>query len=102
MIEEFKLKRMKSITRYGRPRKPATVNRELAILSGIFRMAVDYEEITENPCRKVESLPENNQRTRHLSFEEEDRLFAKLTGEREYLRSLVTVAVYAGPRRGDC
>jgi integrase len=101
MIEEFKLKRMKSITRYGRPRKPATVNRELAILSGIFRMAVDYEEITENPCRKVESLPENNQRTRHLSFEEEDRLFAKLTGERDYLRPLVTVAIYAGPRRGE-
>ena len=101
MIEEFKVKRMKSITRYGRPRKPATVNRELAILSGIFRMAVDYEEITENPCRKVESLPENNQRTRHLSFEEEDRLFAKLTGEREYLRPLVTVAIYAGPRRGE-
>jgi len=50
------------------------MNRGLAILSGIFRMAVDYEEITENPCRKVESLPENNQRTRHLSFEEEDRL----------------------------
>jgi site-specific recombinase XerD len=100
MIEEFKLKRMKSITRYGRPRKPATVNRELAILSGIFRMAVDYEEISDNPCRKVESLPENNQRTRHLSFEEEDRLFAKLTGERDYLKPLVTVAIYAGPRRG--
>ena len=64
-------------------------------------MAVDYEEITENPCRKVDSLPENNQRTRHLSFEEEDRLFAKLTGEREYLRPLVTVAIYAGPRRGE-
>ncbi|HET9789354.1 MAG TPA: toxin C-terminal domain-containing protein, partial [Pyrinomonadaceae bacterium] len=30
------IKRMKSITRYSRPRKPATVNRELAILSGIF------------------------------------------------------------------
>jgi integrase len=101
MIEEFKLKRMKSITRYGRPRKPATVNRELATLSGIFRMAVDYEEISDNPCRKVESLPENNQRTRHLSFEEEDRLFAKLTGERDYLRPLVTVAIYAGPRRGE-
>jgi integrase len=46
-------------------------------------------------------LPENNQRTRHLSFAEEDRLFAELTGEREYLRSLVTVAIYAGPRRGE-
>ena len=101
MIEEFKIERMKSITRYGRTRKPASVNRELAILSGIFRMAVDYHEITDNPCRKVQSLPENNQRTRHLSFEEEDRLFAKLTGEREYLRPLVTVAIYAGPRRGE-
>lgn len=101
MIEEFKVKRMESITRYGRTRKPASVNRELAILSGIFRMAVDYEEITDNPCRKVDSLPENNQRTRHLSFEEEDRLFAKLTGERQYLRALVTVAIYAGPRRGE-
>ena len=77
------------------------MNRELAILSGIFRMAVDYEEISDNPCRKVESLPENNQRTRHLSFEEEDRLFAKLTGERDYLKPLVTVAIYAGPRRGE-
>jgi integrase len=64
-------------------------------------MAVDYEEIGLNPCRKVEMLPENNQRTRHLSFEEEDRLFAALTGAREYLRSLITVAIYAGPRRGE-
>jgi integrase len=101
MIEEFKVERMQSITRHGRMRKPASVNRELAILSGIFRMAVDYDEITDNPCRKVQKLPENNQRTRHLSFEEEDRLFAKLTGNREYLRSIVTVAIYAGPRRGE-
>jgi integrase len=64
-------------------------------------MAVDYEEISDNPCRKVESLPENNQRTRHLSLEEEDRLFAKLTGDREYLIALVKVAIYAGPRRGE-
>jgi integrase len=49
----------------------------------------------------VDSLPENNQRTKHLSFEEEHRLFAKLTGERQYLRLLVTVAIYAGPRRGE-
>jgi integrase len=101
MVEEFKINRMNSITRYGRSRRPASVNRELAILSGIFTMAVDYEEIGFNPCRKVEMLPENNQRTRHLSFEEEDRLFAALTGAREFLRPLITVAIYAGPRRGE-
>jgi len=54
MIEEFKVKRMESVTRFGRTRKPGSVNRELAILSGIFRMAVDYEEIPQNPCRKVQ------------------------------------------------
>jgi len=64
-------------------------------------MAVDYEEIGQNPCRKVESLPENNQRTRHLSFDEEDRLFATLTGSRQHLRILVLVAIYSGPRRGE-
>src|SRR6266850_779052 len=101
MIENFKVERMKTITRYGRQRRPASVNRELAILSGIFTMAVDYEEIGQNPCRKVESLPENNQRTRHLSFDEEDRLFAAFKGGREHLRSLVTVAIYSGPRRGE-
>lgn len=101
MIEDFKTIRMSTKTRYDRPRKPASVNREIAILSGIFTMAVDYEEIAQNPRRKVQSLPENNQRTRHLSFEEEDKLFAKLTGERAYLGALVTVAIYAGPRRGE-
>jgi integrase len=44
---------------------------------------------------------QNNQRTRHLSFEEEDRLLAVLTGAWEYLRPLITVAIYAGPRRGE-
>jgi integrase len=64
-------------------------------------MAVNYEEIAQNRCRRVESLPENNQRTRHLSFDEEDRLFAALTGDRQHLRTLVTVAIYSGPRRGE-
>ena len=64
-------------------------------------MAVDYEEVAQNPCRKVESLPENNQRTRHLSFDEEDRLFVALTGDRQHLLALVTVAIYSGPRRGE-
>src|SRR5690242_8957409 len=49
MIEEFKVERMNSITRHGRTRKPASVNRELAILSGVFRMAVDYDEINRQP-----------------------------------------------------
>ena len=33
--------------------------------------------------------------------ENEHRLFAEMTGERGYLQPLVTVAIYAGPRRGE-
>src|SRR5260370_14882018 len=76
MIEDFKVKRMKTITRYGIPRKPASVNRELAILSGIFTMAVNYDEIVHNPCRKEESMPENNQRTPHPSSHEQATLLS--------------------------
>jgi uncharacterized membrane protein len=64
-------------------------------MAGIFTMAVDYEEIAQNPCKKIEALAENNQRTRHLSFEEEGRLFVQLKGDREHLRTLVTLAIYS-------
>jgi len=45
MIEEFKIKRMKSITRYGRTRKPASVNRELAILVDGSRLDCDHHAV---------------------------------------------------------
>lgn len=36
LVEKFKKDRRDSITRYGRQRKPASVNRELATLSRVF------------------------------------------------------------------
>lgn len=37
---------------YKRKRNPATVNRELCVLSKIFSLAFDAELIDSNPCRR--------------------------------------------------
>jgi hypothetical protein len=63
MIEDFKVERMKTTTRYGRQRKPASVNGELAILSGMFSMAVDCEEIAQN----LSSVQRSGYHQLHLS-----------------------------------
>lgn len=53
LIEKFKRERRDSITRYGKQRKPASVNRELATLSRVFSIAMDNGVVASNPSTKV-------------------------------------------------
>jgi integrase len=101
LIEKFKRERRDSMTRYGEQRKPASVNRELATLSRMFSLAMDNGLVASNPCTKVHKLREDNQRTRYLSAEEEERLMASLTGRRAHLVPLVRLAIHTGMRRGE-
>jgi hypothetical protein len=41
LVERFKRDRREGLTKYGTQRQPATVNRELAVLSRIFTLAVE-------------------------------------------------------------
>jgi integrase len=100
-IERFKRERCESETRSDKPRSPASVNRELEVLSKIFSIAIDHEMISSNPCRKVKKLRQDNRRNRYLSVEEEERLIAVLTGRRAHLLPIVLVALHTGMRRGE-
>ncbi len=52
--------------------KPATINRELAMLSKAFNLAIrEWEWINENPVSKVPKEKEDNKRDRWLKPEEE-------------------------------
>jgi len=82
-------------------RQPATVNRELAVLSKVFTLAVRESVAASNPCSAVERLYVSNNRIRYLSTEEEDRLLAVLADEREHLWPMVLVDIYTGLRRGE-
>jgi integrase len=101
LIEKFKKERREGKTRRGKVRSPASVNREIELLSRVLTMAVDHELIGTNPCRKVRKLRLDNQRIRYLLPEEEERLMGVLTGRKAHLRPLVILAINTGMRRGE-
>ncbi|MGI8468349.1 MAG: tyrosine-type recombinase/integrase [Pyrinomonadaceae bacterium] len=100
LVESFKQNFLATPTKHGHRRSPATVNYHLAILSKIFSLAIDAGVLENNPCRKVKKLKLNNQRTRTLSFDEEQKLFSVLK-ENELVARIVTVAIHTGLRRGE-
>lgn len=106
MIEKFKWERLATPTKHDKvdrpkPRSPASVNRDLACLSKILSMAYDNELIDSNPMRRVRMLKEGPSRERFITAEEEKNLFGQLTGRRDHIRSVVTIALNTGMRRGE-
>jgi len=101
LIEQFKQQRLKTKTLHKRDRSPATVNRELQVLSKVFSMAYDNGLVETNPMRRVHKLREASARERYLTDEEEKKLFAVLVGRRAHIRSIVVVALQTGMRQGE-
>lgn len=101
LIEKFKKERSESITRYKRQRSPASVNRELEVLSKILSLAMDNAIIDSNPARKVRKLRQDNIRKRYLTVDEEHRLMDTLSGKRAHLKPIVILAIHTGMRRGE-
>jgi len=81
------------------PPKPATVNRHLAFLKRVFKLAMQDGYCTKTPFHTVTLQKENNRRLRFLSEEEEARLCAAIPDERD--RLAVQVAIYTGMRQGE-
>jgi integrase len=99
LIEKFKRERLHTPTLRGE-RAPASVNRELEILSKIFRLAVQQKIIRDNPVSEVRRFVENNQRTRFLTLEEEERLLAAVALW-PTLRAIIVLAIHTGMRQGE-
>jgi integrase len=84
-------------------KKPATVNRHLALLRAMLNWAVEREYLDKTPFRKgsqalIKLERENNQRSRRLSSDEEKALLAKAKGN---VRALIVAALDTGMRRGE-
>jgi site-specific recombinase XerD len=92
-IEQFKKARLSAEVR------AATVNRDLAVLRNILKIAERKRLITTNLFREVELLEERKERRQPhiLSFAEEERLLAVCP---EHLRVLVIVILDTGLRSG--
>jgi integrase len=84
---------------------PATINRYTASIGGLFTWCIKRRLAPkgwENPCKLIESRPENNEVVRFLSETERNSLLSACkasTWNKLYL--LVMVALTSGARRGE-
>lgn len=93
MIYEYKVLRKNEVI------KPATINRELAMMSKAFNIAVkEWEWVKENPVAKVPKEKENNERDRWLTDEEERRL---IDCSPPWLKEIVIFNLHTGLRIGE-
>jgi len=119
-IEKYKRERAQSITKRGTQRSPASVNMELAALSRIFSLAIEFEQAATNPCRKVKQFALDNREHRYLKWEEQPALISVLenppiqatprlynatlkvtVAARARLRDAILIAVGVGLRRSE-
>lgn len=59
----------------------ATANRHLALLSAVFRKAVEWGKIENNPASSTKLFKENNQRQRFLKPDEIARMYDAMSTE---------------------
>lgn len=65
----------------GNRASPATANRYLALLSGLFSLAIKSEYIVRNPAKSVKKFKEADPRQRYLSGDELNRFLTALNVE---------------------
>ncbi len=98
IVERYKNHLLKTPTNHGTPRNKKSVNRNLAALSRIFRLAIQQKITNENPVKDVARFPEGQGRIRYLSEDEAARLLAELDNQPDHLRNFVLIALHSGMR----
>jgi integrase len=79
----------------GKRIRPATLNRELACLKALFNHALKSGFTFRNPVSRVDFLPENNEQTRVLTYDEQGKYLAAATS---MLRDVATLMLETGMR----
>lgn len=99
-VLQFQQQRASETTSRGTQRSRATVNRDMAVLSAIFKLALRLGEVRENPVSKIKYFGNLRRRDRVLSKEEEIMLLNGIRNDKELSRQ-VEILLYTGLRRKE-
>jgi integrase len=88
----------KTLTRYGTPYKPASINRRLAMLRRLFNLAQRDQVTRHQPVPRNTLLRENNKRRRFLQDGELERLRDQCPPE---FWRMIEMALLTGLRRAE-
>ena len=69
------------LTRLSQDLSPATCNRHRSLLSKIFKMAIEWEQLIDNPCYGIQKFTENPPPARDFNDEEVARILSALAEE---------------------
>jgi len=100
-VEQFKQARRTSRSARGGQRSPASVDRELQLLSRMFSLAAERELLDKNPCSGVKLCGVSNVVPKFLSDEDEAKLLPVLTGRRAHLLDILQIDTHTGMRRTE-
>ncbi|MGH9822440.1 MAG: hypothetical protein ACREDR_04215, partial [Blastocatellia bacterium] len=100
-VEQFKRSRRDSLSSRGEKLAPASVDRELQLLSRIFSLAIERRLVETNPCKGVKLCGVANLVPRFLSDEDEAKLLPVLVGRRAHLLDILRIDTHTGLRRTE-
>lgn len=79
--------------------KNATINREMAALSSIFRVLIEHQIVDINPCRSIKKLPEkDSEREVYVSHEDFKKIVNLLPDD---YHDFLWILYLSGLRRGE-
>jgi len=98
-IQEINTRRIEKYQTERRGRfTAATVNRELALLKHLFKKAVEWRMLRENPAKEIKFLKGAVNRVRYLMPDEFQKV---LSNCQDFLKPIVILAAHTGMRRGE-
>jgi len=108
-LEAWRMARRKSTTRYGKPPREVTLNRQITILSTVLEKAREWGALdAPNPTEAIKlGKVDGGERTRTLDAEEMARLtnvlneWAERYGPEEFMRPCVILAIHTGLRKSE-
>ncbi len=102
MLEQYKKQRKEE------GKAPATINRDIICIRNMFRKAVEWGYLSQNPLAGVKQLREDNEQRWVLTPEDEKKLLEACGKspqrggkEKRYLRELVLFALHSGMREQE-